>query len=322
IYQPAPNFISSIPLMPEWYLVILNLAFLSLLGISWAPLLWLLPVLTLAIVVVFIQAGISAAKSLSVKKFNSFLQYSKYWSLTTALHIIQPIARLYGRISHGLTPWRIRGSGLYGFAFLIKRKFSHSYWSEKWKSSEEWLREIEYNLHQLRARVRRGGNYDKWDLQVSCGFFSSVRGLLTIEEHGSGKQLLRFNCHTHYSKTGMVLSGLFTVLAVIAIMASSYVAGSIMGFIALIFSVAYFTGRARAMCDLSKAFSLLSIVNEDTTPVKATEKINQNKVEEKEEPISISVFLLKKGGSERNNWHQKDIRQKRVLESAFESNSH
>ena len=63
-----------------------------------------------------------------------------------------------------------------------------------WKSAEQWLEDIENNLLQSRVRVRRGGQYDQWDLHVTCGFFASAKGLLTIEEHGSNKQLLRFKC--------------------------------------------------------------------------------------------------------------------------------
>jgi hypothetical protein len=39
LYRPAPSVLSSLPLMPEWYLVIAVLAALSVLGILWTPLL-------------------------------------------------------------------------------------------------------------------------------------------------------------------------------------------------------------------------------------------------------------------------------------------
>ncbi len=160
IYQQAPNFISCIPLMPEWNLLLILLGFLSVLSISWTPLLWVLPFFLLALIIVFIQAGISAAKSLATKKFESKTGYLKYWGLTTLLHVIQPIARLYGRIAHGLSPWRKRGSNSFKWSFILKNEISLTHWSETWKANEEWLSEIEYALIKSRTRVRRGGQYD------------------------------------------------------------------------------------------------------------------------------------------------------------------
>lgn len=316
VYQKAPGFVSYIPLMPEWYLLIAVLSFLALLGISWNPLLWVLPLLAFAIVIIFIQAGSSAAKSLSTKKFRSVFQYLKYWSLTTVLHVIQPIARLYGRIAHGLTPWRVRGSGMYVLNSLFRYKVSQTYWSEKWKAVEGWLQEIEYSLIQSRARVRRGGNFDNWDLQVSCGFFSCSRGLLTVEEHGSGKQLLRFDCHIHYSKIGIVLCALFAALAALAAADASYIASGVLGVFAVILIVALFTNKAMAMYDISKAFSSLSSADQNTE--QEPEIISkQTSALSEEEPSSVSVLLIKKS-SGRESYPLQDTRQKRVLESVLE----
>src|SRR6266705_1650387 len=40
LYEPAPSGIESLPMMPEWYLILIALAVLSLLGSVWRPL-WL-----------------------------------------------------------------------------------------------------------------------------------------------------------------------------------------------------------------------------------------------------------------------------------------
>src|SRR5262249_44341962 len=39
LYQPAPGLLASLPLMPEWYLAVVALAGLTLLGVVWPPLL-------------------------------------------------------------------------------------------------------------------------------------------------------------------------------------------------------------------------------------------------------------------------------------------
>ena len=48
IYQPAPSLLWSLPLMPEWIVIVAVLGFFSLLGLEWTPLLLALPLFLLA----------------------------------------------------------------------------------------------------------------------------------------------------------------------------------------------------------------------------------------------------------------------------------
>lgn len=315
VYQQAPDFISCIPLMPEWNLLLFFLGFLSILGLSWSPLLWVLPFFLLAHIIVFIQAGISATKSLATNRFRNKRHYLKYLGLTTLLHILQPIARLYGRIAHGLAPWRKRGSNNFENRFLWRTKLNLIYWSESWKSSEKWLEEIETNLIKSRARVKRGGQYDKWDLHVTCGFFSSSRGLLTIEEHGGGKQLLRFKCVPKYSLSGIALTVLLSSLSALAAINTSYIASIFLGGFALILAITYFTDRARAMYDLSKAFSFLPETTDMPIPMPGA--IN-NPQPVMEENIIHLPDLFKENVAVRHKVYH-DYREKRVLSPAMEN---
>jgi len=317
VYQQAPGFINCIPLMPEWNLFIFIFFILSVLGLSWAPLLWFLPVFILSEVILLVQAGLSAAKSLQSKKFKNNIQYLKYWALTTFLHVLQPIARLYGRIAHGLAPWRIRGSNIFAMNLLFKFKLSLTHWSEKWRASEDWLQEIESNLIKSWTRVRRGGHYDQWDLQVSCGFFSSVRGLLTIEEHGGGKQLLRFKCSPRYSPAGIASIIILTILSGMAAAGSSYVASGFLGFVALMLAVTHFTDKARAMHDLSKAFTSLSLAEQTVViPVTNTAGTPREQVI-MQEVVHLPDWLKETRIIRKNS--NPDTRQKRVLEIPIES---
>jgi hypothetical protein len=95
-------------------------------------------------------------------------------------------------------------------------KHIFTYWSETWSSSEDWLADIEKDLMNKKTRVRRGSDFDPWDLQVRSGLFSSGRGILAVEDHGGGKQFLRFKCQTYYSFAGYLLSATLCALAVIA----------------------------------------------------------------------------------------------------------
>ncbi len=93
------------------------------------------------------------------------------------------------------------------------------HWSEgDWKAPETWLEEIEQNIIALKARVKRGGDFDRWDLKIKNGIFSTAKGILTIEEHGANKQYLKFRYWINYSRVGLLL---IIFLAFIAILAAA-----------------------------------------------------------------------------------------------------
>ena len=103
------------------------------------------------------------------------------------LHLIQPLARLLGRVRHGVTPWR--WSGL--LSRPVRLRYKRAIWSEEWQPIETRLAEIERVLFRKRAAVKRGGDFDRWDLEVRGGLLGQVRAVGMIEEHGAGKQLFR-----------------------------------------------------------------------------------------------------------------------------------
>ncbi|MEJ7611101.1 MAG: glycosyltransferase [Ferruginibacter sp.] len=273
VYQPAEGFLNSIPLMPEWYLLTVLTAVLSALGFLWTPLLFLWPLCVITVLLVIIQAVISSGKSSSLRPETP--GHFKYRMLIIVLHIIQPIARLYGRFQHGITPWRSRGAGLHS-KFLIMfgcRMFTH--WSEEWRSSEEWLADVEKKLMALKTRVKRGGNFDNWDIQVRNGLFSKSRGLLTIEEHGAGKQFLRFKCCAHYSFYGFLMIAIPCGLAVAAALDRSFLVSGILAFITAVMAFRFITETAGSMTSLYTRFKLLAITEqEEAGKVVRKERIN------------------------------------------------
>ena len=56
LYEPAPGSLSVLPLMPEWYLLVVVLAVLSSLGALWPPLLLGLPLLAGSVLTALAQA--------------------------------------------------------------------------------------------------------------------------------------------------------------------------------------------------------------------------------------------------------------------------
>ena len=211
LYDPAPLSLLWLPLMPEWYLVIGALAGLAVLGLSWSPLLWIAPLLVLAISAPIAQAALAAYRAQFPVPPKSFGQRVQRRSLTFLLHLMQPVARLIGRLQHGLTPWRRRQ--------LLTMKVTpteRTFWSETWKAPEQWIAELESALRRDGAIVVHGGNWDQWDLSIRGGLLGSLDALITVEEHGSGRQLLRFRTHARVppvAAAGVVVLALGTVLA-------------------------------------------------------------------------------------------------------------
>ena len=269
VYQPAGSFINSIPLMPEWYLISAMLLVAGCLGFLWSPLLWLLPIFAVTILVVLVQAFISTKKNTALQPRQ--MKSVKYISCIILLHLLQPMARLYGRFNHGLTPWRKKGAAVQlRFLFNLRpRAFAH--WSELWHSIEDRLSGIEKKLTQLRSRVKRGGDFDQWDIQVSNGLFARSRGLLTIEEHGGGKQMLRFKCRAGFSATAIFITVLLAGISLYAVLDNNYlVAGIFCFFLAMVVS----WGLYEACTTLSSMYiALMAADNETIDEVIQTEKI-------------------------------------------------
>ncbi|MGI8757166.1 MAG: glycosyltransferase, partial [Acidimicrobiales bacterium] len=208
LYEPAPGRIVSLPLMPEWWLIIVGLLALSIVGLFWTPLLIALPLLAAAITVPIAQAGWSAARASFPGRSLSRRERLRLRLLIAALHLLQPTARLRGRLRFGLTPWRRRGwSGL-----APPRPRTTTVWSEQWRPDETWLLDVEAGLEEMGAVVRRGGAFDRWDLEVRGGLFGSGRLLMAIEEHGAGKQLLRFRAWPRCSPPAIALLLAMTAL--------------------------------------------------------------------------------------------------------------
>src|SRR5437899_2159882 len=223
LYEPAPSVLGSLPQMPEWYLVIAIVMGLAALSLVWSPLKLSLPLLVGVVLLPLAQASLSATRA----SFNEVPSRSsarlKRRLLTAALHLLQPLARLRGRLQYGLTPWR-RGSP--GLAPPWPRTFA--LWSERWQDPDQRLRRIEADLKAVGAAVRCGGDYDRWDLEVSGGPFGSARLLMAVEDHGAGTQLLRFRWWPRGSRGGVFLTALFAAIAGGAAAAGAWAAGTIL----------------------------------------------------------------------------------------------
>jgi GT2 family glycosyltransferase len=211
VYQRAPGTLTSLPLMPEWYLLLGFLAAVSAYELTVGPILFDLPVapllLALSSAIVVIQAGVSAFRSyprdLGPRR-------SRLWrgALTGVLFLLQPLARLSGRLELGLTPWRNVNAQL----FVTPRPRTVTVWCESWRSAEERLVGIESALGRLKGvAVSRGGEFNRWEIQARTGALGTARLRLAVEEHGDGRQLLRFRLWPRVSSGAMIAVGALVV---------------------------------------------------------------------------------------------------------------
>ncbi|MEN6484193.1 MAG: glycosyltransferase, partial [Syntrophobacteraceae bacterium] len=186
IYQPAPSLLWSLPMMPEWYIVIAALAGFSLLSVEWMPLVVVLPMLALAVFTPVLHACLCAMKLSYKEVAGTRKELFKLRALTAFMHLMQPMARLIGRMRLGLTPWRKCAYTGISVPWPWPRTFTFR--SEQWRSPVEWLESLEKGLLEVRTVVLRGGDYDRWDLELRGGLLGCVRVLMAVEEHGGGKQ--------------------------------------------------------------------------------------------------------------------------------------
>lgn len=252
VYQPAQGLLSALPLMPEWYLLSLLFAILGLGGFFWPPLMWSWALLATSLLLVIAMGYKSASRAID-KSPHHALKQTRYFLLITLLHIIQPIARLYGRIKHGLTPWRNRGISMdKSYLFRIRTQvFSH--WSETWRSPEAWLSDIETQLLAQVIRVRRGGDFDEWDLQTRNGNFSSFRILATIEEYGGGKQHLHLKVWRKPTTSFLILGCLFSILAGLSVVEGYVTSGFFMGLLGIGVCIRYLTESAITLTAIQRS---------------------------------------------------------------------
>jgi O-antigen biosynthesis protein len=214
--------------MPEWHLFGLAFAALAVFGLDWPPLALFLPLFFLTFGASLLQAGLSAAHA-SFTGIPGFpatrLTRLKRTAITSLLHLLQPLARLFGRFGYSDTRWQRRGA----FVLALPRTRTSTVWSERWRAPDAWLQSVEESLREAGAVSLRGGDYDRWDLEVRGGRLGTARTLMALEEHGGGKQLLRFRTWSRRSSAGAVMIALFAFLGAGAALDHAWVASAILG---------------------------------------------------------------------------------------------
>src|SRR5256712_1538715 len=144
----------SLALAPEWYLMIGLLSGTFVLSIGWAASIIFGPALLVAVALQVAQASISARRAkfvASPRKRRRSLVVLRL--VVVFLHLMQPMARLSGRIRGGLTPWRRRGP-------RTRPRFRRrhmTYWRDQREGPEGTLTKLPEDLVDARAVAPAGG---------------------------------------------------------------------------------------------------------------------------------------------------------------------
>jgi hypothetical protein len=84
-------------------------------------------------------------------------------------------------------------------------------------------------LRERGVIVLRGGDFDRWDLELRRGLFASTKVMLAIEEHGSGRQLARLRMWPRFSRVAAIIASACIVVAVLAWDAAAHVPAILLG---------------------------------------------------------------------------------------------
>jgi GT2 family glycosyltransferase len=234
VYGVAPGALTSILMMPEWYLFIGVLAIILPFGTLYAPLHYSLVLLALAVLPPASQAWLCGQRAFFRDAHHHSLRRQMLAATTALLHFLQPAARLIGRLRQGLTPWRQHGAERKTFPWSK----NVAIWSEKnWRGPEQRLQSLESAMRESGAVVLHGGDYDAWDLEARGGLLGSARAQLVIEEHGDGRQLVRLRAWPVALPSVLAIASLFAILAMIAATNLEWTAWAVLNVPALVLLV-------------------------------------------------------------------------------------
>ena len=132
-------------------------------------------------------------------------------------------------MEYGLTWWRAP------VTWRVWTIWPHGYalWNERWQGVTAWLETLERSLRANGSVSARGGDHDSWDLEARSGALGSARMLVLVEEHGTGKQLVRFRTWPVCSSGAVIGSLGIGALAAGAGFGAAWAACALLGLCAL-----------------------------------------------------------------------------------------
>jgi glycosyltransferase involved in cell wall biosynthesis len=230
LYQSSKS-LWSLTLAPEWYLGTGFLALIFLLTITWSVSIIPGVLLSVALATSISQALMNARRVRMDGKPR--FERIRLRAAILFLQLLQPLARLKGRVGSKLTLSNCRW-------IRARPRFSPltmKLWREAWQDPNETLKDLQARLRGTGTVVKSGGDYDRWDLEVREGWFGRCRLLLAAQSYGTGKQLLRHRIVPRYSRLALAACALFAVISVGDGLSGTWIPSIVSGFLAGLLAV-------------------------------------------------------------------------------------
>jgi GT2 family glycosyltransferase len=211
IYEP-PRVLPGL-LRPEGLLLVALLGWISGLGLLWRPLLAAAPAFIAAVAWILATAVASGWRAQPPVPGRSRRETLKRRAVTTLLFLLQPLARLGGRLRNGLSPWRRRTAT----SPTLPWPRTVEVWSQEWRPPSVWVEQLQDGLAAAGGFVRSGGPFDRWDLDLRASVLGGVKIRAAVEEHGGGRQLLRVRIWPRTTAAGPIASLVLILFAFVAL---------------------------------------------------------------------------------------------------------
>jgi GT2 family glycosyltransferase len=248
------------PAKPDWYLLVAALALWSAYGFVDRPLVFRMPdvgwpvsfLVLVAVLAGLVFSGARHGWSAVDRSVISLRRRIALRTVSSALYVLQPLARLIGRVGGERPWWGIRTEG----GPALPRIHLRREWSEHWQAIEDRIAAVERELLSRGVVVGRGGAFDRWDLEAAAGALGAARLRVAVEEHGEGKQLFRYRVVPRPSAPGLLLLALLVGFTAYSLL-NSLTGGLAVGVLVLLVG-----GKAIADCSAATAHLLRALTGE------------------------------------------------------------
>jgi GT2 family glycosyltransferase len=223
LYAAPRGRLAALGSLPEWHLLVAALAAASVAALWWAPLVAAVPLLCAALAAAVMPGARAAARAGFMRERLGRGRRARMWLLTSALHLMQPLARLRGRMR--TPPWRPCRPP----RPIVPRPRTGLRWTDQWRSAEDRIAQVHARAVAARAPVFSGGIWDRWDLHLRGGLLGGARLRMGLEEHGGGRQLVRMRVTPYVPPAAIAVVSALAVVAGLAVAAHAWPAAALLG---------------------------------------------------------------------------------------------
>jgi ribosomal protein L40E len=173
-------------------------------------------------------------------------------TLTAFLNLLQPAARLRGRLQSGLTPWRRKRL----VRLTLPRRHTVRFWAKP-RSHEVWVESVHDGLAQGGAAAVGNRPTDTFDLEERGGTFGAARMMIAVEDHPAGRQFVRLRLWPRWSLWAKGLACAFMLFSAVALADGAWAIAGVFGLMAGYVGLSAYSQSAAALLDLKEAVERL-----------------------------------------------------------------